>query len=265
MITLYHNKMSTCAQKVRFALCTKNLEWSGEELDLRRGDQLRPEYLAINPKGLVPALVHDGHVIVESNIILDYLDETFPDPPLMPVAPLHRARIRWWMKKLDDGLHLDVAALSFGIAFRHQLVKAKGSRAAVEAHIAAIPDPYLRDVQRQVVLDGVDSPRFATAILQFEKLLADLDETLSSQTWLGGDHLSIADIAFAPYVTRLEHLHLEHLWDDLKHFSEWQQRLFQTDGYQAGLVQWFDHDFVGLMRAKGAEARAATDRILATR
>ena len=118
MLKLYHNDMSACAQKVRFVLAVKQLEWQSKELNLRQGDQLRPEYLKINPKGLVPALEHDGNILVESNIIVDYLDEAFPQPSLMPETPLQRAKVRWWMKKLDDGLHLELAALSFGIAYR---------------------------------------------------------------------------------------------------------------------------------------------------
>ena len=89
MIKLYHNDMSSCAQKVRFALAEKELDWDGVVLDLRRGEQQQPEYLKINPKGLVPALEHDGEIIVESNIILDYLNEAFPEPPLEDCISLH--------------------------------------------------------------------------------------------------------------------------------------------------------------------------------
>ena len=246
--------MSSCAQKVRFALATKGLEWEGEELDLRRGDQLRPDYLKINPKGLVPALVHDGNVIVESNIILDYLNESFPEPPLLPEAPLDRARIRWWIKRLDDGIHLDLAALSFGIAFRHQLIKACGSDEAVDRHIDAVPDPYLREVERQVVYDGIDSPRFAMAVVQFDKLISEIDTQLHSHRWIGGNVLSLADIAYAPYVTRLDHLRMDGLWKERAKFSNWYERLKDTEGYQAGLTKWFNPAFVSLMQETGAAA-----------
>ena len=122
MLKLYHNDMSTCSQKVRFLLAEKGVEWEGVELDLRGGDQQRPEFLKINPKGLVPALDHDGNIVVESNIIIEYLNEVYPEPPLLPADPAGRANARWWIKKLDDGMHLEVAVLSFAIAFRHQLI-----------------------------------------------------------------------------------------------------------------------------------------------
>ena len=128
MLKLYHNDMSTCSQKVRFLLAEKGVEWEGVELDLRGGDQQRPDFLKINPKGLVPALDHDGNIVVESNIIIEYLNDVYPEPPLLPADPAGRATARWWMKKLDDGMHLEVAVLSFAIAFRHQLIKGPAVR-----------------------------------------------------------------------------------------------------------------------------------------
>ena len=82
MLELYHNGMSTCSQKVRFCLAEKGVAWTGHHLDLRAGDQHTPEYLALNPNGVVPTLVDDGDVIIESTIINEYLDEKFPEPAL---------------------------------------------------------------------------------------------------------------------------------------------------------------------------------------
>ena len=84
MIELYHNDMSTCAQKVRFTLAEKNLTWESHHLDLRARDQQKPDYVKLNPNAVVPTLVHDGTVIVESNVINEYLDDAFPAPALRP-------------------------------------------------------------------------------------------------------------------------------------------------------------------------------------
>ena len=254
MLKLYHNDMSTCAQKVRFLLAEKGLEWEGRELNLRRGDQLQPDFLKINPKGLVPVLDHDGNILVESNIILDYLNEVFPEPPLLPTGPAARAKARWWMKKLDDGIHIEIVALSFAIAFRYQLIEACGSDEALEKHFAGIPDPYIREVQRQVVPAGIESPRFVQAIQEFEKLLAEMEDALASQPWLVGDNLTLADIAYSPYVTRLDHLRLQGMWDNKPRFADWYERLRQTRGYQEGLVKWFNQKYLPLMDKAGAEA-----------
>ena len=89
MLVLYHNDMSTCAQKVRATLAEKDLAWDGHELNLRTGDQHKPQFLKLNPRGVVPVLVHDGNVIIESNIIMEYLEDAFPDTKrLMPKSAL---------------------------------------------------------------------------------------------------------------------------------------------------------------------------------
>ena len=100
MLELYHNVNSVCAQKVRIALTEKELECK-EHLMTLRGDQFDPAYMKLNPNAVVPTLVHDGQPIVESSIILYYLDEAFPNPPLMPAAPIARATVRMFNKLID--------------------------------------------------------------------------------------------------------------------------------------------------------------------
>ena len=84
MIDLYHHGMSVCAAKVRFALGEKKIAWESHYVDIHKGDQFAPDYLKLNPKAVVPTLVHDGHVVVESTVINEYIDEVFPDVPLKP-------------------------------------------------------------------------------------------------------------------------------------------------------------------------------------
>src|SRR3989449_9843183 len=93
MLELYHSVNSVCAQKVRIALAEKGLE-AKEHLMTLRGDQFDPAYMKLNPNAVVPTLVHDGHIITESSIILYYLDDTFPEKPLLPKAPIHRVKVR---------------------------------------------------------------------------------------------------------------------------------------------------------------------------
>jgi glutathione S-transferase len=86
MLELYNNINLVCAQKVRIALAEKGENFTEHLLTLR-GDQNDPEYLKLNPNGVVPTLVHDGNVITESSLILYYIDDAFSEPPLMPKAP----------------------------------------------------------------------------------------------------------------------------------------------------------------------------------
>src|ERR1700678_2152497 len=102
MLDLYHHGSSECAGKVRFALAEKELEWQGHYLDLLKGDQFDPAYMKLNPKAVVPTLVHNGVVITESTVICEYLDEVFPRPPLKPVTAANRQRMRLGTKAIDD-------------------------------------------------------------------------------------------------------------------------------------------------------------------
>ena len=76
---LYNALQSTCSQRVRYTLHYKNLSFSMEILDLFSGDQLKPEYLKINPNGVVPAIDHDGKIIIDSSVIIEYLEDIDPD------------------------------------------------------------------------------------------------------------------------------------------------------------------------------------------
>ena len=96
MLELYHYDRSTAAQKIRIALAEKALEWESRIVNTKVGvrEHLKPEYLRLNPRGLVPTLVHDGHPIRESQVILEYLEDAFPEHSLRPENPVERAEMR---------------------------------------------------------------------------------------------------------------------------------------------------------------------------
>jgi glutathione S-transferase len=117
MLELYHAGLSQASVKVRTTLKEKGLAYKSHFLRLPEGEHLTPEFLAINPDGQVPALVHDGEVITETSVINEYLDEAFPDPPLRPASPIERARMRRWSQIVDEHLFHAIAAIgwAFGI------------------------------------------------------------------------------------------------------------------------------------------------------
>lgn len=93
---LYTYFRSSAAFRARIALNLKGLAYEAVYLDLRPAvsTQRAPEFLAVNPQGLIPVLEHDGRTITQSLAIVEYLDETFPQPPLLPTSPLDRALVR---------------------------------------------------------------------------------------------------------------------------------------------------------------------------
>ena len=117
MLELYHSINSVCAQKVRIALTEKELPYK-EHLMTLGGDQFDPAYMKLNPNAVVPTLLHDGPPIIESSVILYYLEEAFPEIPLMPVAPFARAKARLFNKLIDEYGHNSCTILTFATAFR---------------------------------------------------------------------------------------------------------------------------------------------------
>jgi glutathione S-transferase len=262
MIELYHNDMSVCAQKVRFALAEKKLKWEGHHLNLRAGDQQRPEYLKLNPNAVVPTLVDDGKVIIESTVICEYLDDAYPEPPLRPKDAVGRARMRLWTKQLDEGVHAATSVVSSAIAFRYQKL-AIGMEELEKFH-QKMPDPIKRERSWENVTKGVDSRYFPESIKRFDKLLADMETALAENPWLAGKEFSLADIGYAPYVTRLDHLQLQFLWDKRPHIPAWYERLLERQGYKESLEDWFNASYLSLMKEKGAEAQSRVKAIIAS-
>jgi glutathione S-transferase len=93
-ITLYHDVPSSNSDRVKIALAEKGLQWAGVRVRLAYKEQKKPEFLKLNPYGKIPVIVEDGNVLFESCIINEYLEEKYPDPPLMPKNPYWRGRGR---------------------------------------------------------------------------------------------------------------------------------------------------------------------------
>ena len=121
MLTLYHNDMSVCAQKVRLCLAEKGVAVRGAaSQSARRRSAAAGLSGSLNPKGVVPTLVDDDTVVVESVVINEYIDDAFPKRPLKPNDPAGRAKMRWWTKQIDDGIFGATGTVSMSIAFHHQ-------------------------------------------------------------------------------------------------------------------------------------------------
>lgn len=231
-LTLYHSVESTCAQKVRFVLSEKNLDWEERRLNLRRGDQFAPEYLKLNPKAVVPTLIDDGKVVRESTVIAEYIDDVFPDPPLKPADKYHRARMRLVVKAFDDEAHPAIGILTYAIVLRHQMNEIKTPE-ELEAHFQKITDPGRRQRQISVHEQGLKSPNAGTAVGMFKKVVELLDESLNGTDWLAGDAFTLADAAAIPYMVRADAIGLATLWRDKPNIQAWFQRAVgRGDNYE---------------------------------
>ncbi len=235
MLYLYQGSTSVCSVKVRLALAEKGLAYDGEVLDLQRGDQHRPDYAKLNPNEVVPTLVHDGKVVIESTLIIEYLDEAFPAPPLMPAAPYARAGARLFMKKIDDYLHAACSTITFATANRRVLIKKTLDELA--AHLAKIPNPDYRERQRLAIAQGLAAPHVAQALRAYDKYIADMETALAERVYLAGDAYTLADVAATPYIFRAEVLGLDGLWRERRpKVAAWYDRIRSRPSFEAAVV-----------------------------
>jgi len=261
---LYHNDMSTCAQKVRMVLREKGIAHVEHHLNLRAGDQDTPEYRRLNPNGVVPTLVDHGQAIIESNVICEYLEDAYPGTPtLRPEDPIARARMRLWTLQPDAGLHQAVGQACVAVAFRHQILE-RGPEHVARA-LAARP-ASMRERMRLLLEKGLAAPGIPDAVRRYDKLVADIAQQLTRTPWLVGDQFTLADAMALPYIVRLEHLACDWWWTDpAKNRSsviEWLRRCKARPSYTA-FSDYFDAHYLELLRHKGEEARARLEAMLA--
>src|SRR5262245_7803526 len=194
VLELYHSN-SVCAQKARIALEEKGQKAIDHIMTLR-GDQYEAAYLKLNPNGVVPTLVHDGVPITESSLILYYIDDVFPQPPLMPKEPLQRHRVRMYNKLIDEYVHNSCTILTFATAFRPAFLKLAPE--AWQAEINKTPLKRRAEYKRSVIEHGLDSEFAADALAQHNKLLAWMADSLKGSQYLAGDAFSVAECAVIP-------------------------------------------------------------------
>jgi glutathione S-transferase len=254
MIALYHFGFSTCSQKVRLVLVEKGVEFESREIDLIGGGQQDPEYVKLNPKHVVPTLIHDGKVLVESSLIIGYLDEAFPDPPLRPADALGRYRVARWIRRVDDDLHPAAPVVTFALGPRHAILQQPAD--VREANIAAIPDPVARATRRSVLEHGVAAPEFAGALGVFLDTLDEMESELAGQRWLSGERFGLADATLLPYVLRLEHLAMDPLLESAARprVADWLARVKALPSYAAAVEAWAVPAAVEMMRTQGKAA-----------
>jgi glutathione S-transferase len=251
MIDLYHFPFSTCSQKVRLVFAEKGLDFVSHEVDIMAGRQHDPEYVKLNPKHVVPTLVHDGHVLTESSLIIRYLDDAFPEPPLRPAEPLARYAADRWIKRVDEAVHPAAPTVTFAIGPRPILLLQPAE--VREAELAAIPDPGARAARRSVLDHGVRAPEFAGAFGTFLAALDDMEAEFAERSWLAGERFGLADATVFPYVLRLEHLAMDALLSApaRPRVADWIARVKARPSYAIAVEAWAAPAVVEMMRANG--------------
>jgi glutathione S-transferase len=185
--TLYNAPQSTCSQRVRFVLNGKALPFDEVKLDLLAGDQLKPDYLKLNPNGVVPTLDHDGSIVIDSSVIIEYLDEVEPgEENFTPKQPVARARMRALMRFIDE------------MPLRKEFMLAMGRKGFPEKDMNAALD------------------RLARTLVRMENEI-----TASGGPWLLGERITLADVAVMPAIVRMADLGLDAMWREKPAIARW--------------------------------------------
>jgi len=232
-LILYHGDLSPCAHKVRFVLEERGIEFEQRILNLMAKENLKPEYLAINPKGLVPALVDSGHVVTESTVICEYLEDRFDAKPLMPVAPLERAEVRYWLKLVDEQLHPSTAPILFGSVARN--IWLKRSPEERQKLLAQVPDPVRRERQARLIEHGLDAPDLPPAMSIWLQAFSKMENALADGNWLVGDEVTLADCALVPYIFIMRYLQVERVFEAFPRMAGWMDRISARPSFDAAI------------------------------
>jgi len=235
MLTLYHGRTSVCSLKVRLALAEKGVDFESRLLTLR-GDQYEPAYMKLNPNGVVPTLVHDDKVVIESTVIMHYVDECFPGAALMPADAFARSKVRMTAKLVDEYVHQACTTLTFATANRVPLMRLTPEE--LEAQLAKSPSKKRAEIKRQVVTMGLDAPVVIDALEQHEKLLARIEAAMADGPYIAGQDWSLADAAATPYVWRLDKLKLARLWDKRPGVAGWYERVRARPSFKVAVDDW---------------------------
>jgi GST-like protein len=231
---LYHADISNCSMRVRMTLEEKRLPWTSHHISLQKKENVTPEYFGIHPNGLVPALVHDGVVHIESNEIIEYLDERFPDPPLRPDSPAELAEMHEWLETAT-GYHVN--SVKTFIYARKMAGKLRKSDEEAAQYRALQQDPELVAFHTKVAsAEGLPVAEVEAAEGRLRRCFDRAEAALASHRWLVGDRYTLADIAWAPLHFTL--LGAGFPFHEYPRVSAWADAVRERPSFQQGVLKW---------------------------
>jgi len=237
MLILYDGTTSVCAIKVRLTLVEKGLDFQSRNIDLRKGEQFSSDYLQLNPNAVVPTLVDGEDIVLESSIIMQYLEDLTPENSLLPQSPQSRAAMRMWLKRIDDSVHPATGILTHATAFRSSFLQK--SKKEQKAHLNKIPDIARRQRQEAVYKDGLYSPIVESAVHTFENFICDMNTVLNEQEYISGPDYTLADAAATPYINRLASLKLLDVWKGRSpNVFNWYERICSRQSFETAVTKY---------------------------
>jgi glutathione S-transferase len=244
--TLYNAPQSTCSQRVRFVLNAKKLPFAEVKLNLLAGDQLKPDYMALNPNGVVPTLDHDGAIVTDSSVIIEYLDEIAPAAEsFTPSDPVVRARMRALMRFIDEMPAASVRVPTFNIAFLPRFAAMSEEEFLAFAESKPLRKEFMLAMGRSGFPQKEMDAAMARLRRSYERMDAEIEK--SGGPWLLGSDISLADISVMPAIVRMADLGQDGAWQDLPRVQRWYEAIrahsaFRPTYYPGSLLtEQFQH------------------------
>ena len=235
---LYNAPQSTCSQRVRFVFNGKKIPFDEVKLNLLEGDQLKPDYLKLNPNGVVPTLDHDGDIVIDSTVITEYLDEVAPQASFTPESPVARARMRALMHFIDEMPAAAVRVPTFNLAFLPSFQKMSREDFVAMAE----SKPLRREFMMMMGQTGFSQAEMDAALARLRRTYERMDAEIakSGGPWLLGKNISLADVAVMPALVRMHDLRMPD-WQDLPRIVTWFDNIrahpaFQPTIYHGSLL-----------------------------
>jgi glutathione S-transferase len=215
---LYNAPQSTCSQRVRFVLNTKQLPYEEVRLNLLAGDQLKPDYLKLNPNGVVPTLDHDGQIVIDSTVITEYLDEVEPEESFTPEDPVKRAHMRALMHFIDEMPAAAVRVPTFNLAFLPNFRKMSREDFVAMAESKPLRKEFMMSMGQTGFPKAEMDAALARLRRAWERMEAEIEA--SGGPWLLGKDITLADVAVMPALVRMDDLGMPD-WQDLPRVKTW--------------------------------------------
>jgi len=230
-VHLFHHGMSSCSQRVRIMLEEKGIPWTSHHLDIAKDEHTTPWYQGINPNAVVPTLIHDGKVIIESTDILEYIDTHFEGNSLLHQPDIDNELVNECLETANNA-QKDLKVLSFEYLFKPGIRRSEKSLKVLSENLRN--KELLTFHQQFSSKDGLSREKIKKSVCNTHAYFARIDEILENQTWLAGEHFSIADITWIPNVHRMRLMNFP--LKEYPNLYAWNQRVCARNSYKNALV-----------------------------
>lgn len=191
-LQLYHYEPTANSMKPLLCLAEKGVDYESHYIDLHNFEQHSERFVAVNPNGQVPVLVHDGAVITESTVINEYLDEVFPAVRLVPEDPVLRARMRIWNKFVDEYFCPALSRIGWSVLIPK--IAARLESGELEEALKKVPLEEQRRKWRTAATESFTAEELADSRRQVCVSIDRMEGLLRQSEWLACDDYSLADV-----------------------------------------------------------------------